>query len=211
MGHSKFSFRFYGQANGMKTMYVCSYSGETGESYPHNDGEDQMNRTEKAELIETLQSAFGAATSVVVTHQTGMTVAESSELRQKMRDAGATFKVTKNRVTKLALQGTQFEDLAELFTGPTAVSTSSDAISAAKTIFEFAKTNDKVQIVGGGLDGKILSKEEVVALAKLPSLDELRGKIVGLLQAPAGKVVGVIAAPVGGLARVVKARADQLG
>ena len=170
-----------------------------------------MNRTEKAELIKTLQSTFGEATSVVVTHQTGMTVAESSELRQKMREAGATFKVTKNRVTKLALRGTQFKDLVEFFTGPTAVSTSSDAIAAAKTIFEFTKTNDKVSIVGGGLDGKILSKEEVVALAKLPSLDELRGKIVGLMQAPAGKVAGVIAAPAGGLARVIKARADQVG
>jgi large subunit ribosomal protein L10 len=170
-----------------------------------------MNRTEKAELIETLKSTFGAATSVVVTHQTGMTVAESSELRRKMREAGATFKVTKNRVTKLALQGTPFEDLAGFFTGPTAVSTSSDEIAAAKTIFEFTKTNDKLSIVGGGLDGKILSKEEVVALAKLPSLDELRGKIVGLLQAPACKVAGVIAAPAGGLARVVKARSDQLG
>ena len=170
-----------------------------------------MNRTEKAELIETLKSTFGAATSVVVTHQTGMTVAESSELRRKMREAGATFKVTKNRVTKLALQGTPFEDLAEFFTGPTAVSTSWDEIAAAKTIFEFTKTNDKVSIVGGGLDGKILSKEDVVALAKLPSLDELRGKIVGLLQAPACNVARVIAAPAGGLARVVKARSDQLG
>jgi large subunit ribosomal protein L10 len=194
-----------------KVFMVHSCSGETGGKSPHNDGEDQMNRTEKAELIETLNSAFGAATSVVVTHQTGMTVAESGELRQKMRDVGATYKVTKNRVTKLALQGTPFEDLAEFFTGPTAVSTSSDAIAAAKTIFEFTKTNDKVSIVGGGLDGKILSKEEVIALAKLPSLDELRGKIVGLLQAPAGKVAGVIAAPAGGLARVIKARADQLG
>ena len=170
-----------------------------------------MNRTEKAELIETLRSTFGAATSLVVTHQTCMTVAESSELRQKMREAGATYKVTKNRVTKLALQGTQFENLAEFFTGPTAVSTSSDATAAAKTIFEFTKSNDKVSIVGGGLDGKALSKEEVIALAKLPSLDELRGKIVGILQAPAGKVASVIAAPIGGLARVVKAHADQSG
>lgn len=194
-----------------RVFMLHSCSGETGRSSSHNDGEDQMNRTEKAELIETLNSAFGVATSVVVTHQTGMTVAESGELRQKMREVGATYKVTKNRVTKLALQGTPFEDLAEFFTGPTAVSTSSDAIAAARTIFEFTKTNDKVSIVGGGLDGKILSKEEVVALAKLPSLDELRGKIVGLLQAPAGKVAGVIAAPAGGLARVIKARAEQLG
>ena len=170
-----------------------------------------MNRKEKAELIETLKSTFGAATSVVVTHQTGMTVAESSELRKRMREAGAIFKVTKNRVTKLALQGTQFEDLAEFFTGPTAVSTSLDEIAAAKTIFEFTKTNDKVSIVGGGLDGKILSKEEVVALAELPSLDGLRGKIVGLLQSPACNVAGVIAAPAGGLARVIKAHSDQLG
>ena len=170
-----------------------------------------MNREDKAELIKTLQTRFGAATSVVVTHQTGMTVAESNELRHKMRDAGATYKVTKNRVTKLALRGTQFENLAELFSGPTAVSISSDATAAAKTIFEFTKTNDKVSIVGGGLDGKTLSKEEVIALAKLPSLDELRGKIVGILRAPAGKVAGVIAAPLGGLARVIKARADQLG
>ena len=195
----------------MQVYSLHLYSGVTGGNSSHNDGDDQMNRTEKAELIETLQSTFGAATSVVVTHQTGMTVAESSELRRKMREAGATFKVTKNRVTKLALQGTPFEDLAEFFTGPTAVSTSSDEIAAAKTIFEFTKTNDKVSIVGGGLDGKILSKEEVFALAKLPSLDELRGKIVGLLQAPACKVAGVIAAPAGGLARVVKARSDQLG
>lgn len=194
-----------------RVFMLHSCSGETGGSSSHNDGEDQMNRTEKAELIKTLNSAFGVATSVVVTHQTGMTVAESGELRQKMREVGATYKVTKNRVTKLALQGTPFEDLAEFFTGPTAVSTSSDAIAAARTIFEFTKTNDKVSIVGGGLDGKILSKEEVVALAKLPSLDELRGKIVGLLQAPAGKVAGVIAAPAGGLARVIKARAEQLG
>jgi large subunit ribosomal protein L10 len=170
-----------------------------------------MNRTEKAELIETLKSTFGAATSVVVTHQTGMTVAESNELRKKMREAGATFKVTKNRVTKLALQGTPFEDLAEFFTGPTAVSTSLDEIAAAKTIFEFTETSDKVSIVGGGLDGKILSKEEVVALAKLPSLDGLRGKIVSLLQASAFKVARVISAPADGLARVVKARSDQLG
>ena len=170
-----------------------------------------MNRIEKAELIETLKTSFGAATSVVVTHQTGMTVAESSELRQKMREAGATYKVTKNRVTKLALQGTQFEGLAEFFSGPTAVSTSADATAAAKTIFEFTKTSEKVSIVGGGLDGKTLSKEEVIALAKLPSLNELRGKIVGILQAPAGKVAGIVAAPVGGLARIIKARADQLG
>jgi large subunit ribosomal protein L10 len=143
-----------------RVFMVHSCSGETGGNSSHNDGEDQMNRTEKAELIETLNSAFGAATSVVVTHQTGMTVAESGELRQKMRDVGATYKVTKNRVTKLALQGTPFEDLAEFFTGPTAVSTSSDAIAAAKTIFNSPKPMTKYQSLVAVLTGKFFPKKK---------------------------------------------------
>ena len=168
-----------------------------------------MNRTEKAELIETLQSTFGAATSVVVTHQTGMTVAESSELRQKVREAGATYRVTKNRVTKIALQGTQFEELTEFFSGPTAVCTSSDAVAAAKTVFEFTKTNDKVTIIGGGLDGKTLSVDEVKQLASLPSLDELRGKLVGLIKSPSQKLASMAVAPANKLVNVLHAKANQ--
>ena len=169
-----------------------------------------MNRTEKAELIETLQVTLSSATSVVVAHQSGLTVAESSELRAKMREAGAGFKVTKNRLTKLALQGTKYENLTDLFTGPTAIGTSSDPVSAAKTLVSFAKTNDKLIITGGSLDGKVLDKAGVEALATLPSLDELRAKIIGMLTAPATKVARVTQAPASQLARVIQARADQL-
>ena len=169
-----------------------------------------MNRNEKAELIETLQSTLSEATAVVVTHQTGLTVAESSDLRGRMREAGAGFKVTKNRLTKIALQGTKYEDITGLFTGPTAMGTSADPMSAAKTLVAFAKENDKLTIVGGALDGKVLDKAGVEALAKLPSLDELRASLVGLLNAPATKVARVAQAPAAKLARVIQARADQL-
>jgi len=169
-----------------------------------------VNRNEKAELIETLQSTLSEATAVVVTHQTGLTVAESSDLRGRMREAGAGFKVTKNRLTKIALQGTKYEDITDLFTGPTAIGTSADPVSAAKTLVAFAKENDKLTIVGGALDGKALDKAGVEALAKLPSLDELRASLVGLLNAPATKVARVAQAPAAKLARVIQARADQL-
>ena len=169
-----------------------------------------MNRNEKAELIETLQSTLSEATAVVVTHQTGLTVAESSDLRGRMREAGAGFKVTKNRLTKIALQGTKYEDITDVFTGPTAMGTSADPVSAAKTLVAFAKENDKLTIVGGSLDGKVLDKAGVEALATLPSLDELRATLVGLLNAPATKVARVAQAPAAKLARVIQARADQL-
>ena len=169
-----------------------------------------MNRTEKAELIETLQSAFNESSTIVVAHQVGMTVAESGDLRRKMREAGAGFKVTKNRIAKLALKGTRFEDLDSMFTGPTAVGMSQDPVAAAKVIVDYAKGNKKITIIGGSMDGKTLDQAGVEALAKMPSLDELRGKLVGLVQAPAAKVARVTQAPAGKLARVIQARADQL-
>jgi large subunit ribosomal protein L10 len=169
-----------------------------------------VNRTEKAELIETLQATLSSSTSGGVAHQSGLTGAERSELRAKMREAGAGFKVTKNRLTKLALQGTKYENLSDLFAGPTAIGTSSDPVSAAKTLVSFAKTNDKLTIIGGSLDGKVLDKAGVEALATLPSLDELRAKIIGMLTAPATKVARVTQAPASQLARVIQARADQL-
>jgi large subunit ribosomal protein L10 len=169
-----------------------------------------VNRNEKAELIETLQSTLSEAAAVVVTHQTGLTVAESSELRGRMREAGAGFKVTKNRLTKIALQGTKYEDISDLFTGPTAMGTSADPVAAAKVLVNFAKENDKLTVIGGSLDGKVLDKAGVEALAKLPSLDELRAKLVGLLNAPATQVARVTQAPAAKLARVIQARADQL-
>ncbi|MEK9855609.1 MAG: 50S ribosomal protein L10 [Rhodobiaceae bacterium] len=169
-----------------------------------------MNRQEKAELIETLQTTLTASSTVVVTHQVGMTVAESSDLRAKMREAGAGFKVTKNRIAKLALKGTRYEELEGMFTGPTAIGTSADPVAAAKALVDFAKGNDKLTIIGGSMDGKILDKAGVEALARMPSLDELRGKLVGLIQAPAAKIARVTQAPAGKVARVVKARSDQL-
>jgi large subunit ribosomal protein L10 len=169
-----------------------------------------VNRTEKAELIETLQSAFNESSTIVVTHQVGMTVAESGDLRRKMRDAGAGFKVTKNRIAKLALKDTRFEDLESLFTGPTAVGMSQDPVAAAKAIVDYAKENKKITIIGGSMDGKTLDKAGVEALAKMPSLDELRGTLVGLLNAPAAKIARVTQAPAGKLARVIKAREEQL-
>lgn len=169
-----------------------------------------MNRTEKAELIESLQSSLNDSTTVVIVHQVGMTVAESSDLRRKMRDAGAGFKVTKNRIAKLALKGTRYEDLDSIFTGPTVVGTSQDPVAAAKTLVDYAKGNPKITIVGGSMDGKILDITGVEALAKLPSLDELRGRLVGLVQAPAAKIARVVQAPAGKMARVIKAREDQL-
>ena len=169
-----------------------------------------MNRQEKAELIETLQTTLNASTTVVVAHQVGMTVAESSDLRAKMREAGAGFKVTKNRIAKLALNDTPHTALESLFTGPTAIGTSADPVAAAKVLVKYAEGNDKLTIVGGSMDGKSLDKAGVEALAKLPSLDELRGKLVGILQAPAAKLARVAQAPAGKVARVIKARSDQL-
>ena len=146
----------------------------------------------------------------MVAHQVGMTVVESSDLRGKMREAGAGFKVTKNRIAKLALKGTRFEALESMFTGPTAIGTSNDPVAAAKILVEYAKSNDKVAVIGGSMDGKILDKAGVEALARLPSLDELRGRLVGLIQAPAAKVARVTQAPANKVARVIKAREEQL-
>ena len=169
-----------------------------------------MNRIEKAELIETLQLTFNASSVVVVAHQVGMTVAESGDLRRKMRDAGAGLKVTKNRIARLALKGTRYEDLDRIFTGPTLVGTSEDPVSAAKILVDYAKENPKITIIGGGMDGKTLDKAGVETLAKMPSLDELRGKLVGLVIAPSTKIARVVHAPASKIARVISAREDQL-
>ena len=168
-----------------------------------------MNRTEKEALVLQMQDVFNSASLVVLTHYSGLTVSESSDLRTKMREAGAGYRVTKNRVVKRALEGTQFTGLDAHFTGPTGMAWSQDPIMAAKIVHEYSKTNDKLKITAACLDGKLLSPEEVIALATLPSLDELRGKIVGVLQAPLGKVVSITGAPAAGLARVIKAYSEK--
>ena len=165
-----------------------------------------MNRSDKAELIETLHTTFSDAASVVIAHQTGLTVVESSDLRNRMREGGATFKVTKNRIAKIALKDTPYEKLEEHFSGPTAIGASSDLVTAAKVLVAFAKENDKLEIIGGAIGEQVLDKAEVERLAKLPSLDELRSKLLGILQASASKLVGVIEAPASQLARVIAAK-----
>lgn len=168
-----------------------------------------MDRAQKKELVAELHQTFEGAGLVVVTHQSGMTVGESSDLRGQMRAAGAGFKVTKNRLTRLALEGTKYQALEALFTGPTAIAFSEDPVAAAKVCVEFANKNEKLTIVGGALGDKVLDVDDVKALARLPSLDELRGKIIGVLLAPATKVAGVVQAPAGQLARVLGAYAAK--
>ncbi len=161
-----------------------------------------MDRARKAELVAELQETFASNNLVVITQQSGLTVQEVSELRKQMREAGAAFKVTKNRLAKIALKGTKFEGLTDQFTGPTAIAVSQDPVAAAKVAVEFANKNEKLQIVCGALEKDALDATAVNALAKLPSLDELRGTLIGLIQAPATKVAGVLQAPAGQLARV---------
>ncbi len=168
-----------------------------------------MDRSQKEKLIGTLHDALTDTVCLVITHQSGLTVAEVTGLRRRMRDAGASFKVTKNRLARLALAGTKFERLSELFTGPTAIAYSRDPVAAAKVAVEFANSNDKLTIVGGALGDKQLDVEGVKALATMPSLDELRGKLLGMLQTPATRIAGVLQAPGGQLARVLAAYAKK--
>ena len=148
-----------------------------------------MDKKQKSDLVKTLHNTFEGATSVVVVHCIGLSVAESTDLRNKMRNENCNFKVTKNRITRLALKETKYQHMDEMFRGPTAIGSSKDPVMAAKILVNFAKENEKLVIIGGGLENKPLSKTDVESLAKLPSLTELRGKLVGMLQAPASKIL----------------------
>jgi len=167
--------------------------------------EKAVNRSEKADAIVELNQIFKDANLMVVTRQTGLTVQEVTDLRRKVRAAGASYKVAKNRLTLRALEGTPFTALGSLFKGPTAIAYSKDPVAAAKVIAAFAKDNEKLTIVGGALGENTLDVAGVQALATLPSLDALRATIIGLLQAPATKVAVVLAAPAGQVARVLGA------
>ena len=157
-----------------------------------------MNREEKKQLLSDLNELFSNSEIVVVSHYKGLTVSEVSELRNNIRKAGAGFRVTKNRIARLALKGTKFENIADLFTGPTAIAFASDPVAACKACVEFAKTNEKLIVLGGAMGTGVRSLEEVKRLAPIPSMDELRAKIIGLLQAPAAQ-----------LARVTKAYSEK--
>ena len=168
-----------------------------------------MLRAEKLEIVDSLRGVFADAGVVVVTHFQGLSVAEVTELRRGMRDAGAKFRVTKNRLAKIALADTSFDPMAELFTGPTAIAYSDDPVAAPKAVVDFAKKNDKLVVIGGGLDGNLLTADQVKALASLPSLDELRAKIIGMINTPAQRIASILQAPGGQVARVISAHAEQ--
>ena len=168
-----------------------------------------MDRSQKADAVAALSATFNEVGVVVVTRNLGMTVAQTTALRVKMREAGASFKVSKNSLAKLAIAGTDYAGIGEMLTGPVALATSVDPVTAAKIVAEFAKTNDKLEIVGGAMGSQVLDADGIKALASMPSLDELRAKLIGLVQAPATKIAQVVTAPAGKLARVFGAYAKE--
>ncbi len=168
-----------------------------------------MDRAQKEDLVASLNGIFGSVNLVVVTRPLGLSVAEATDLRRQMRAAGASYKVTKNRLTRLALKGTRFEPLSDLMTGPTALAYSEDPIAAAKVAVKYSEGNGKLEIIGGVLYQESLDIAAITQLAKLPSLDELRAMIVGMLSTPATRIAGVLQAPGGQVARVVRAHAQQ--
>jgi large subunit ribosomal protein L10 len=167
-----------------------------------------MDRAQKAESIEVLKDVFAAASAVVVTHYVGLTVAEMSELRGRLRKEGASLKVVKNRLAQKALNGAG-EGAHDLFKGPVAIAYGADAVAAAKVATQYAKDNEKFLVVGAMMGAQVLDAKGVDALAKLPSLDELRAQLIGLIKTPATKVAGVIQAPAAQLARVLGAYAAK--
>jgi large subunit ribosomal protein L10 len=171
--------------------------------------ENGMDRNEKSEVVSALHASLKQMGVVVVTRNLGLTVAQSTDLRQKMRDAGASYKVTKNRLAKIAIQDTDYIAIGDLLTGPVGLAISADPIAAAKVVVDFAKTNDKLEILGGAMGSQVLDADGIKALAALPSLDELRAKLLGLIQAPATKLATVIQAPAAQLARVFNAYAEK--
>ena len=168
-----------------------------------------MDRTEKREFIAALGQVFQETSMVVVTRNGGMTVAEVSDLRRRMRAAGATYKVAKNRLAALALDGTRFDGIKPLLKGPTALAWSADPVAVAKTAVEFARTNEKLVVIGGALGTQTLDAAGVQALAELPSLDTLRARLVGMISTPATRIAGVLQAPGGQVARVLGAYARK--
>ena len=162
-----------------------------------------MNRKQKQELVESLHKTFLNSQSVIVTHINGLTISETTNLRSSMRDSNCKFKVTKNKIVKLALKNTKFDHLDSLFAGPTAIGSSEDAIAPAKVLVDFSKESEKIKIIGGGFETKSLSVDEINNLASLPSLDEVRSKLIGLLMAGPTKLVRTIKEPPSRMARIL--------
>jgi large subunit ribosomal protein L10 len=170
-----------------------------------------LDRTEKREFVSSLASVFAETSMVVVTQNNGLTVAEVTNLRRRMRAAGATFKVAKNRLAILALEGTRFDGIAPMMKGPTALAWSQDPVAVAKAAIDYAKTNDKFVVLGGALGTQMLSADGVKALSELPSLDELRARLLGMIQTPGTRIASILQAPGAQIARVLAAYATKDG
>lgn len=168
-----------------------------------------MDRAQKAEAVAALKQTFQEAGVVVVTRNLGLSVAQSTQLRIRMRDAGASYKVAKNTLVLIAVDGTTYGPISDMLSGPTALATSADPVAAAKVVVDFAKTSDRLEIVGGAMGDTLLDVSGVRALAELPSLDALRAKIIGLVNAPATKIAQIVSAPAAKLARVFAAYAEK--
>jgi large subunit ribosomal protein L10 len=168
-----------------------------------------VDRAEKKAFVTTLHDVLEKTSVVVVAHYSGLTVAQMQTLRKQMRDVGASVQVTKNRLTKIALEGTDLASVGALLKGPTLLAYSKDPVAAAKAAVAFAKDNEKLVILGGAMGKTVLDANAVKSLATLPSLDEMRAKLVGLIQAPATKLAQLANAPAGKLARVVQAHANK--
>ena len=168
-----------------------------------------MLRSEKKTFVSDLEEIYHASNSIIITHYHGLTVSELTTLRRSLRENGASFKVVKNTLSKIAASNVKVEYDHEMFSGPTAIAYSKDPAAAAKGVVEFAKANDNLKIVGGIVNDKILDVSSIQQLAELPSLDQLRGKIVGILQAPASNLARVTQAPAGALVRVIQAYAEK--
>ena len=168
-----------------------------------------MKRSEKKDFVDKLKEDFTNSASVIVAQYSGLTVKESESLRKEMRDNGAKFKVTKNRLTKLAISDTHFNSISELFKGPTAIAYSSDPVAPAKVAVSFEKKFENFKIIGGGYNGEQIDREKIDFLAKLPSLDELRGKIIGLISAPAQKIASIAIEPGSQIARLLSSKSSN--
>lgn len=168
-----------------------------------------VNKQKKVQLVSDIRSILNSNGVVIITKNHGLTVAEAKSLRKKIKAASGGMMVAKNTLIKLALEGTQFEKLSSEMTGPTAITYSNDPVGVSKVVTEFVKENEKLELCSGAMNGTLLSKEDVISLSSLPSMDELRGKIVGLIMAPATKIAQVLQAPAGQLARVISAYSNK--
>ena len=168
-----------------------------------------MKRSDKENFVDSLKKDLNDSSSVIVAHYSGLTVNEAESLRKEMRANGAKFRVTKNRLTKLALSGTKFESISDLFSGPTAIAYSTDPVAPAKVAKTFEKKFEKFEVIGGGYNGEKIDKDKIDFLATLPSIDELRAKLVGIISAPAQKIASIVVEPASQVARIISAKSSN--